>query len=677
MSSETLVYIFIAVIIALLVAAFQYTYKTKKTQIRPVLITLRFLSVLLLLILLINPKINKTTVLKVKPNLVIAIDNSESIAYLSQKNSVIELMARLSNHDTLKEIFDLQLYEFSNSLNKLETDSLKFNGKQTNISNALRQLNQIYDRDITAPIMLITDGNQTFGYDYDDKRLQQPVYPIMLGDTTTYADFKIAQLNVNKYAFLKNKFPVEIFVSYTGRNDLASSLKIYSNETVVFSKPVNFAKNQTTKVITAYLPANKIGLNTYHVRLETLKSEKNIINNSKPFAIEVIDQQTNIAIISDKLHPDLGMLKKAIETNEQRSVSIMTPSAFLDTVNNFQIVIVYQPNTDYREALLQAKLAGINTMVIAGTQTEWSFLNAIQENYSVNATNQFENYQATLNPNFRSFTIDEIDFESFPPLRSEFGDTNIKTTSEVLLYKAINGLTLDSPLLVVSESDLAREVMLFGENFWKWRVQSYLNTESFEQFDKFLSNIIQYLSTNKGRDRLQVDVEPFYIGNDNIFIKAQYFNSNYEFDSKANLTLMLRNSVNNEEFTIPFILKREFYQIDLNNFEPGSYNFKVASDNNEFTELGSFEIIPFDVEKQFLNTNSVKLKKVANQTNGESYFVDNLDNFFQDLILDKRYKTVQKSMKNIVPLIDQKLILALIVLCLALEWFLRKYYGLI
>ncbi len=30
MSSETLVYIFIAVIIALLVAAFQYTYKTKK-----------------------------------------------------------------------------------------------------------------------------------------------------------------------------------------------------------------------------------------------------------------------------------------------------------------------------------------------------------------------------------------------------------------------------------------------------------------------------------------------------------------------------------------------------------------------------------------------------------------------------------------------------------------------
>jgi len=219
--------------------------------------------------------------------------------------------------------------------------------------------------------------------------------------------------------------------------------------------------------------------------------------------------------------------------------------------------------------------------------------------------------------------------------------------------------------------------MLFGENFWKWRVQSYLNTESFEQFDKFLSNIIQYLSTNKGRDRLQVDVEPFYIGNDNIFIKAQYFNSNYEFDSKANLTLMLRNSVSNEEFTIPFILKREFYQIDLNNFEPGSYNFKVASDNNEFTESGSFEIIPFDVEKQFLNTNSVKLKKIADQTNGESYFVDNLDNFFQDLILDKRYKTVQKSMKNIVPLIDQKLILALIVLCLALEWFLRKYYGLI
>jgi hypothetical protein len=679
MSSETLVYIFIAAIIALLAALFQYTYKTKKTPMRSVFITLRFLSVLLLLILLINPKIDKTIVFEVKPNLVIAIDNSASIDYLNENDKVTKVITKLSEHDTLNDMFDLQFYEFSKDLNKIESDTLKFKGRQTNISKALRQLNQIYDRDVIAPIMLITDGNQTFGYDYNknDKSIQQPVYPIMLGDTATYVDLKIQQLNVNKYAFLKNKFPVEMFIGFNGRRDLTTSLKIYSNDKVVYSKPVNFSKNQTTKTITAYLSANNIGLNTYYAKLDILNNEKNITNNNKPFAIEVIDQRTNIVIVSDKSHPDLGMLKKAIERNEQRSVSILTPIEFLDNSKNFQLAIIYQPSSVYRDTFLHLERAGINTMVITGAQTEWAFLNQVQANYSVNPTSQFENYQALLNSNFRSFIIDEIDFESFPPLLSEFGETNLKSNSEVLLYKTVNGLTLDSPLLLVSESGLSREVVLFGENIWKWRVQSFLNTESFEQFDKFIGNIIQYLSTNNIRNRLQVDFESFYVGNDNIIIKAQYFNSNYEFDSKDNLTMTLSNLSTNEKLTIPFILKNDYYQIDLSALEPNTYNFQVNSNNNEFTELGSFEILPFDVEKQFLNTNVVKLKKIANQTNGANYFANNIDGFIQDLILDKRYKTVQKSMKNIVPLIDQKFILALIVLCLALEWFGRKYNGLI
>ena len=44
---------------------------------------------------------------------------------------------------------------------------------------------------------------------------------------------------------------------------------------------------------------------------------------------------------------------------------------------------------------------------------------------------------------------------------------------------------------------------------------------------------------------------------------------------------------------------------------------------------------------------------------------------------DERYLPIQKSSKNIVPLIDWKYLLFLIVLTLAIEWFLRKYNGLI
>jgi hypothetical protein len=41
------------------------------------------------------------------------------------------------------------------------------------------------------------------------------VFPVVLGDTTKLLDLKINQLNVNKYAFYRNKFPVEVFLQYS------------------------------------------------------------------------------------------------------------------------------------------------------------------------------------------------------------------------------------------------------------------------------------------------------------------------------------------------------------------------------------------------------------------------------------------------------------------------------
>ena len=42
-------------------------------------------------------------------------------------------------------------------------------------------------------MLLITDGNQTYGndYQYTASNYKQPIYPIILGDTITYTDLSI------------------------------------------------------------------------------------------------------------------------------------------------------------------------------------------------------------------------------------------------------------------------------------------------------------------------------------------------------------------------------------------------------------------------------------------------------------------------------------------------------
>ncbi|NCO63830.1 MAG: hypothetical protein GW849_08130, partial [Flavobacteriia bacterium] len=60
-----------------------------------------------------------------------------------------------------------------------------------------------------------------------------------------------------------------------------------------------------------------------------------------------------------------------------------------------------------------------------------------------------------------------------------------------------------------------------------------------------------------------------------------------------------------------------------------------------------------------------------------SYFISNTDSLVNDILNDNRYQSIQKTHKNIIPLIDWKYLLFLIATSLSLEWFIRKYNGLI
>src|SRR5690606_37145127 len=130
-------------------------------------------------------------------------------------------------------------------------------------------------------------------------KFKQPIFPIILGDTIQHTDLKIEQLNVNRYAYLKNKFPVEIIAVYNGKSSVSTELKITSGNSTVHSQTLNFNTTNSSQVINVTLPAKSVGVQTYKATLVPLENEKNVVNNVKNFAVEVIDQKTNVAIVSD------------------------------------------------------------------------------------------------------------------------------------------------------------------------------------------------------------------------------------------------------------------------------------------------------------------------------------------------------------------------------------------
>lgn len=677
MQTDTILYIIIAATTALVLALFQYVYKSKlKPGLKWTLTVIRISSVFGILLLLINPKFESFTYFNEKPTLVVAVDNSESISYLKQDENANRVFEAFKSNSELNKRFNLQTYTFDRLVSN--SDSLSYKASQSNISQALKQFSEVYKNE-TAPIVLLTDGNQTYGPDYSylGRSLKQPVYPIILGDSAVYSDLSIKQLNVNRYVFLKNKFPVEIIANYSGNEAITTELQIWSGNAIVFKKQVDFNASKTSEIISTTLLANSVGVKTYRAELVPISNEKNIVNNSKNFGVEVIDQKTNIAIVSERLHPDLGALKKAIESNEQRSVSILKPKAYIEKVYDFQLVIVYQPNSQFKSVFESIKDANQNSFIITGTTTDFAFLNTSQLDFKTVITNQTEDYQPLLNRNYNTFIVDNLDFNNYPPLKSEFGIVEFSVPKDVILFKTINGIETDQPLLSTFEIDNSKHALLSGEGLWRWRAQTYLNTESFVDFDNFIGKLIQYLSSNKKRQRINVDYKSFYNGNDDVILKAQYFNKNYEFDAEASLSIILKNKANNITKEVPLLLTNSNYTVDLSGIEAGVYDFTVKHNSEAISTSGSFQILDYNVEQQFLNADVAKLKSLADNSGGKAYFKDELNTIIKELLTDQKYATIQKSSKNIVPLIDWYYLLGLIALSLFAEWFIRKYNGLI
>ncbi len=677
MQTETLIYIILAGIAATLLAIFQYYNKKKgMSKLNMLFSFLRFLSIFSILLLLINPKFEQVRLVVKKPNLVIAIDNSSSIKHLNQDVQIINLVERLSNNKDLNDKFNIDLYTFGELFKA--SDSTTFSENQTNINSAFKQLSQIY-RETTAPTLIVSDGNQTYGNDYQfaTSTYKQSIYPVIAGDTVTYTDLKIQQLNVNKYAYLKNRFPVETILVYNGNNAINSRFIVTRGNTTVYSESISLSKQDNSKVINFTLPANGVGVGSYKATIVPIDNEKNKINNSKNFAVEVIDQKTKIAIVSDFSHPDLGAFKKSIESNEQRSVVFFNSKEIISQVNDFQLIIINQPNYKFKNLFEALEKENKNHFTVIGTKTDLNFLNNNKPGFLNEITNQTESYQAELNTSYTPFIVDNIDFGSFPPLNSNYGQVSFVIPFESILNKSINGISTNEPLLVTYETNGRREGVLFGENIWQWRAQSYLNNKSFNQFDDFIGKLVQYLASNKTKNRLNVHYESFYNGSGRIIIKAEFFDKNYVFDTRETLNISVTDNISKENKTFPLILKNNNFQVDLSSLPPSEYSFTVRATNENIAKSGSFQILEYNVEQQFLNANVTKLQQLATNSGGKSYFIDNTEGLVNDLVNDNRFVSIQKSDKNIIPLIDWKYLLIIIALSLGLEWFIRKYNGLI
>ncbi|MFT5078723.1 MAG: hypothetical protein ACI917_001239, partial [Patiriisocius sp.] len=171
--------------------------------------------------------------------------------------------------------------------------------------------------------------------------------------------------------------------------------------------------------------------------------------------------------------------------------------------------------------------------------------------------------------------------------------------------------------------------------------------------------------------------ESFYYNNNAIKISAQYFDKSFVFDPRVPLNITVVDEETQKRAVYPMLLRNNFFEVDLSSLSAGNYKYTVATQGQSVARSGNFAIIGYYAEKQFNSADVTKLRVLATYTEGSLFATNQYEKLSSALVSDARFATIQKSEQKTVPLIDWKYLLGLIALTLALEWFIRKYNGLI
>ncbi|MDP2060739.1 MAG: VWA domain-containing protein, partial [Flavobacteriaceae bacterium] len=239
---STVLTVLIALLTAGLLAWFQYFYREKhKSRRTYLLVALRGIAWFCLILLLINPKINKTKSETIRPKLALLLDNSASIRNNGYADTLKSLASLLENDPELREKFDIETYLFGEDIQM--GDSLTFSERKTNPDAALQLLGKLY-KNTNSPMLLLSDGRQTHGLDYENRvgNISNPIYAVVLGDTAVWPDLKIQQVNLNRYAYLGNEFPLEILSVYDGKTPQNSRLEVRRNGKILHAQNLNFTE---------------------------------------------------------------------------------------------------------------------------------------------------------------------------------------------------------------------------------------------------------------------------------------------------------------------------------------------------------------------------------------------------------------------------------------------------
>lgn len=688
----TLWFVPIFVLVGIGVSWFLYRSDTKLKDApkwaRRLLFGLRALTIAVLLFLLIGPYLEMWKKKLEKPTIVVLHDNSASLVL--QKDSTWYRTEYVSNFQnfmkSLRSDYSVDEYQFSDVLT--QDSALSFDGKETNISNALQDIaTQYFNKNIGA-VVLATDGIFNSGenpkYAIRNFPSQMPIYSIALGDTVQECDNLISKVLHNQIAFRDNPFVVKISVESHALKSKSSKISISENDKILYETSFVANDEHTYKTIDCHLKSSQIGKNIYTVRIEYHDGEISERNNSYSFAVDVLESRQKIALVYDAVHPDVAALRRALESNKNYECSVFSINDDnIPDVRDFNCVVLIGLPSSFgkgKTILNELITAEIPTLVVFNSGMSLENLNAQHIGVEIlGQRHSFDEVKPSLNSDFSLFSLDGQTKEFLkivPPLVAPYGSYKLDAKSTALASQMVANLSVERPLIAFSMVQNTKIGFVLGEGLWRWRMYDYKEHSSFFAFDSFVNKMVTYLALSEKRELFSVSGESVFSDNQNISFTAELYDKSFEPMPNQDISMVIRND-EGTEYPFSFSSTDNFYTLNAGKFPQGTYSYtaSVTVDAKVMKRSGSFYVLPLVSEYKQTCANHEILREMAAQTNANVFYPNQFDDLLKEIQDNKNIVSVSRMERSRSALIDFPIVLIFIVLTVSLEWFLRKYYA--
>ena len=669
-----------------------------RSSMRFFLIGLRTLVIWIILVVLLNPVFQMTHSWDKKPEIAVLMDNSASVSIKKGDYKGVQ--------DFRKVLKDLQLtdtshvsyreFAFSKNIKKTRPDSLRFDGQDTDLDEALKsvsQQNQTY-----KAIILVSDGISTYGPDptYTVNQLNTPIYTVAVGDTSHQRDIVVENVVHPDKAYKDSPTPLNTTILNDGFPGRKIEVQLLKGGKIVDHKTIQTNGERSSTTVNFSVKPKHTGLQQYEINVPALTEESNTRNNHRYVTLNVLDNQTRVLDIAFDIYPDVKAVRTILGQDKGIKLSSRTwisGDKFIGgklpkQIDSLDVIILQgYPNpsvppsvrSDIRRLIQNKPIVLLASPEMDIARADQSFRAVlpmigpdkfIPMDISVKE-NDSEKGQPVLN-------LPHVDNPGSEPFW--YGPITHVTASQgshTLLKAVYHGQDTNSPILALRTVGNRRFAELLAFGYYHW-YQHPGDTRDY--VTKLISNIVKWTATQPDNRLLRLQPsQSVYDESETVAFNATLNNQNGEPEDGAVIELTIQgNNYHTHRFTMEHTGSGQ-YHIHIGSLPESRYTYHAVAHKQEVSAgKASGEFVVGSKGTEFVNTqrNDDLLRYISKTTGGKFYTWKDAGNVLSGMRDQGLMKVTTKTEEASYPLHQSPWWLVAALVLLTAEWVLRKMKAL-